>query len=55
VRGGCTITGLLRRAHQRGLLSSAHPGPLAGGGGVGNLFLMPIVAYYLLLDWTGTA
>jgi len=35
-----------------GLLSSLRIGGSALAAVVGNLFLMPIVAYYLLLDWT---
>lgn len=35
-----------------GLLSSVRIGGSALAAVVGNLFLMPIVAYYLLLDWT---
>jgi predicted PurR-regulated permease PerM len=36
-----------------GLLSSLRIGGSALAAVVGNLFLMPIVAYYLLLDWNG--
>jgi predicted PurR-regulated permease PerM len=36
-----------------GLLSSLRIGGSAVAAVVGNLFLMPIVAYYLLLDWNG--
>lgn len=35
-----------------GLLSSLRIGGSALAAVIGNLFLMPIVAYYLLLDWT---